>query len=133
MNSLIIRELTPELIEDFLAFFDRDAFADNPDWSACYCYWYHFVGPDQEWDDRTGADNRAVMSDLIRRGQAQGLLAYVDGRPVGWCHAAPRPSIPNLKAVPNIERYLTSRRSDTEATPKALAPFQRVVVRKRLL
>jgi len=27
-----------------------------------------------------------------------GYLAYVAGKPVGWCHAAPRRDIPNLQA-----------------------------------
>jgi hypothetical protein len=32
--SLAIRELAPELLEDYLAFFDIDAFADFPWWSG---------------------------------------------------------------------------------------------------
>ena len=32
-----IRELTPELLADFLGFFEGEAFADNPGWASCYC------------------------------------------------------------------------------------------------
>ena len=35
MGQITLRELTPQLLPDWLAFFDHDAFADNPDpWSS---------------------------------------------------------------------------------------------------
>ena len=42
MSELVIKELNPSLKDDFLYFFDHIAFADNPDWSDCYCSLYHF-------------------------------------------------------------------------------------------
>ena len=96
-DDVAIRELTPEILKDFLDFFDHDAFADNPAWSGCYCMYYQFTGIDEEWDKRSASENREAMSKLIREGKAHGLLAYVDGRSVGWCHAAPRTTIPRLK------------------------------------
>ncbi len=97
MDALLIQALTPDRLEDYLAFFDGDAFADNPDWSACYCYFYHAPGSMKDWEARTAAENRAAVADLIQAGKLHGYLAYVDGRPVGWCHAAPRPEFPNLR------------------------------------
>jgi GNAT superfamily N-acetyltransferase len=91
--SLEIRELKPELVEDYLAFFDHDAFTDNPRWAACYCMFPHVTCEGDEWNARTAAVNRAAKRELIRVGRAQGWLAYVDGRPAGWCHAAPRMSL----------------------------------------
>jgi len=102
MSEPVIRELTPELLDDYLKFFDHDAFADNPAWFGCYCMYYHFSGTDEEWDARTASENRATISDLIRNGQAHGLLAYVCGKPVGWCKAAPRLALPKL----NLDRDL---------------------------
>jgi len=43
MGELVVKELTPSLRDDFLVFFDTVAFADNPDWSDCYCSLYHFA------------------------------------------------------------------------------------------
>src|SRR2546422_1010526 len=43
MGELVVKELTPSLRDDFLHFFDKVAFADNPDWSDCYCSAYHFA------------------------------------------------------------------------------------------
>ncbi len=95
-----IKALKPELADDFLAFFDRDAFMDNPDWSGCYCLFYQFTGED--WEDATPEQNRAAKEALIVRGEAHGCLAYLDGAPVGWCHAAPRASLPGLDRVPEF-------------------------------
>jgi hypothetical protein len=91
-GDIEIRPLTPELADDFLRFFDRDAFMDNPDWSGCYCLFYQFNG--DNWDTATPEQNRATKEDLIRRGEAHGYLAYLDGTPVGWCHAAPARGCP---------------------------------------
>ena len=52
-DETVIWELTPELLDDFLNFFDHDAFADNPVWFGCYCMYYHFMGTVEEWDKRS--------------------------------------------------------------------------------
>jgi ribosomal protein S18 acetylase RimI-like enzyme len=78
-------QLEADRLEDFLAFFDRDAFSDNPDWAGCYCLFYHIAGPD--WDARTGAQNRTEAAALIRSGALRGFLAYYGKRPIGWCNA----------------------------------------------
>jgi len=96
-----IRALTPDLAGDFLRFFDRDAFMDNPDWSGCYCLFYQYAGED--WNTTDAAEqNRAEKEALIVRGEAHGYLAYLDGTPVGWCHAAPRQSLPGLDRIPDF-------------------------------
>jgi ribosomal protein S18 acetylase RimI-like enzyme len=82
-----IRELTPALVDDYLAFFDGDAFADNPEWAACYCRFFLWDGDQEGWAATTAADNRPVMIDLVRRGVQQGLLAYDGAKPVAWCQA----------------------------------------------
>lgn len=104
-----VRELTPHLLGDWLAFFDRDAFADNPEWASCYCHFYHADHSTKDWDDRSAAENRAASSGLIDSGRLRGYLAYVDGKPVGWCQAAPRILIRNIEndedlAVPDAQR-----------------------------
>lgn len=35
-----IRRLGKETKDDFLRFFDKDAFTDNPEWDGCYCQFY---------------------------------------------------------------------------------------------
>lgn len=101
---LEIRELTPQLVEDYLTFFDRDAFADNPRWAACYCMFPHVTDEGEDWTARSASVNRAVKRELICAGQAKGWLAYVDGRPVGWCNAAPRMSLLRYRDTDDLPR-----------------------------
>jgi len=102
VSNVIIRELTPELLGDYLSFFDGDAFMDNPEWAGCYCMYYHFLGTYKEWEARSPSENRAAVSELILRGKAHGLLAYIDEKLVGWCHAAPRTALPKLDTLQGL-------------------------------
>jgi len=89
--SVDIRELAPEMLDDYLAFFDTEAFADFPWWSACYCrFWDDRV--DIEGDSSAGhrEDYRALVTELVLKRQQQGLLAYSEGKVVGWCNAKAR-------------------------------------------
>jgi hypothetical protein len=56
--NIEIKALEPPLIDDFLYFFDEIGFADNPNWSSCYCQYYHFDGSRSEWSNRTKKQNR---------------------------------------------------------------------------
>jgi uncharacterized protein YndB with AHSA1/START domain/GNAT superfamily N-acetyltransferase len=91
-----VRPLAPERAGDFLDFMDNRAFADNPSWRGCYCFNFRFAGTDAEAWTRTGADNRRDMDGAIRGGRAHGLLAYVDGRAVGWCSASGKAEMAGL-------------------------------------
>ena len=90
-------DLTPERVEQYLQFFDKDAFTDFPDWSGCYCGFYDTPG--DHWDStaRAGPQNRAARAERIRSGQAHGLLALADGKVVGWCNAQARSSFRNMR------------------------------------
>ncbi len=81
-----IKPLTPENIEDFLYFFDNIGFTDNPDWAGCYCHFYHFSGNIKEWGERSNEQNRNASMELIRVKKMNGLIAYLDEKPVGWCN-----------------------------------------------
>ncbi len=103
LGRVEIHELTPHRHDDFMSFFDHDAFLDNPAWAGCYCLHPHFGGEERDWAYRSGADNRRDMSELIRAGRAGGLLAYVDGRPAGWCNAGPRLGRARLQRQAGLE------------------------------
>jgi GNAT superfamily N-acetyltransferase len=52
------------------------------------------------------AKRKRAMSALARRKRAPGLLAYVDGEPVGWVAVAPRPELVRIaksKATPPVD------------------------------
>jgi GNAT superfamily N-acetyltransferase len=94
--------MTPGHAQDVLAFFDKDAFADNPIWAGCFCFYPHFEGDLPAWQKRTASENRAAKSELILRGEAHALLAYANGKMVGWCNAAPRRTLPMFDRQPRF-------------------------------
>jgi GNAT superfamily N-acetyltransferase len=95
-SPIEVVELTPDRVDDYLALFDG-AFPDNPYWAGCYCGFYDDT-TGGEWDNTRDADqHRAAREARIRAGRASGLLAYVDGGPVGWCNVARRSHYGNLR------------------------------------
>lgn len=90
MSPADIRPLTPELLPDFLRFFDHRAFADNPKWQSCYCQFLYVDHRHVDWSQTTAEQNRAAACDRIGGRRMQGYLAYRDDAVVGWCNAAPR-------------------------------------------
>ena len=89
IGAVEVKDVTPERVADYLDFFDNDAFRDYPAWSTCYCMETHFGGDPAEGAERTGADNREDMSRMLGAGEVTALLAYADGKPVGWCNYGP--------------------------------------------
>src|SRR2546426_9931022 len=67
LGELVVKELTPSLRDDFLHFFDTVAFADNPDWSDCYCSAYHFA------NNKGKAESRREASSLIEDDRMHGI------------------------------------------------------------
>ena len=43
-----------------------------------------------EFAEHRGEDNRLAHKALVDDGRCTGLLAYVDGQPIGWCAIGPR-------------------------------------------
>ncbi len=93
MKRIEIRPLSPELIPDYLSFFDSITFEEHPHWADCYCYSFHFTGPSEEWQREK---NRSCAVSLIREGRMKGYLAYHEGVPVGWCNVNNRLSYQRL-------------------------------------
>lgn len=89
-EAVEIRSLTPDLLPDFLAYFEGDAFADNPNWRSWYCQFLLVDHAKIVWAERTAEQNRASACERTCAQRMQGLIAYRAGKPVGWCHAAPR-------------------------------------------
>jgi GNAT superfamily N-acetyltransferase len=92
-----IRPLSKAIIPDYLDYFDKRAFADNPNWSFCYCHFLYADRTVKSWGKYTASENREAVIKLIGDGQLRGYLAYVDGQPVGWCNAAPKKLVPELR------------------------------------
>jgi GNAT superfamily N-acetyltransferase len=100
MTDITCAPLTGDRLGDYLAFFDTRAFADNPRWAGCYCYFPVHDPRQVEWEKRTAAENRADVAASIRAGTTSGVLAYRNGEVVGWCHAGPWLMYPTLRDPP---------------------------------
>ena len=92
-----IVDLTPERADQYLQFFDKDAFTDFPDWSGCYCGFYDTPGDHWDSSPKAGPEHRAARAERIRSGQAHGLLALADDTVVGWCNAQSRSGFRNMR------------------------------------
>jgi ribosomal protein S18 acetylase RimI-like enzyme len=86
IGDIDVLDVTPDRVAEYLDFFDHEAFRDFPSWQACYCMETHRTQRDEEWALRTADENRRDMSAAIGKGDVTALLAYVDGKPVGWCN-----------------------------------------------
>lgn len=95
-----VHPLTPERIPDFLAFFDHEAFTDNPKWSSCYCQCFFEDHSKIRWSERTASENRALAEIRIKDDLMQGFMAYREGKVVGWCNASPRKLLHALDSEP---------------------------------
>jgi GNAT superfamily N-acetyltransferase len=97
--ELEIRALSPQLLGDYLEFFDHVAFSDHPEWSLCYCMFYH---RQSEWDHESEQNNRAQAIEYINGGLLKGYLAYIDGKVAGWCNANDKYNYAALASDPEI-------------------------------
>lgn len=60
MPSIQIQPLTPARLPEFLAYFEGDAFADNPKWRSCFCQFLYVDHAKVNWQARTADENRAA-------------------------------------------------------------------------
>jgi GNAT superfamily N-acetyltransferase len=88
IGSVIVEPVMPDHLDDWLSFFDHDAFTDRPWVASCYCFEQH--APLLEPGLGVWKEQRAAMVGLFETGAAYGYLAFVDGRPAGWVNAALR-------------------------------------------
>jgi GNAT superfamily N-acetyltransferase len=63
--------------------------------AGCWCMWWRLNA--KEFEAGKGEANRRAMRKLVRSGITPGIIAYLDGEPVGWCSVAPRSHFPRLE------------------------------------
>jgi GNAT superfamily N-acetyltransferase len=100
-SSIEILPLTPERWADVTALFD-----EGGDPKTCSCMYWRVRSKD--WSFANAAEARAGFHALVDadRDPAPGLLAYADGRPVGWVSVAPRDDydrLTNSRVRPKID------------------------------
>jgi GNAT superfamily N-acetyltransferase len=87
-----VQPLTAARFADLAALFEEGG---DPKW--CWCTFFRFRGRD--WTNSTATENRAALEHLAQRADlAPGLVAYRDGRAVGWISLGPREDYGRLVA-----------------------------------
>lgn len=86
--KLEFHPLTADRWPDLVALFGpRGAYG------GCWCMWWRQTRA--EYAAGRGTRNRRAFNALVKTGPP-GVLAYADGRPVGWCAVGPRSVYPRL-------------------------------------
>lgn len=58
----------------------------------------------KEFDAKKGEANRLAMKAIVDSGRVPGILAYHEGKAVGWCAVAPREEFPRLERSRLLKR-----------------------------
>ncbi|MCR4655366.1 MAG: GNAT family N-acetyltransferase [Lachnospiraceae bacterium] len=95
------KALTPDLVEDYIDFFDHRAFSDGSPYYPCYCNAFNmsaieienmrkmakrYGGGAKGWQKSL----RVSAAQMVKEGRIRGLLAFDNGIAIGWCNANDR-------------------------------------------
>jgi GNAT superfamily N-acetyltransferase len=96
IGELDIQPLTSERWDDFAAFF-----AANSPVKSCWCMWWRLKM--SELNKLGSRGSRQALKDLADKGDvAPGLVAYLEGKPIGWCSIGPREGYGRLNRSPAL-------------------------------
>jgi GNAT superfamily N-acetyltransferase len=89
--SIEVHAVTPDRWADVERLAGERGFYSN-----CWCTWWRM--PSKEFSERSPAAKRGILRKRVRAaGPPPGLLAYVEGEPVGWAAVAPREEYPRIE------------------------------------
>ncbi|NNC74519.1 MAG: GNAT family N-acetyltransferase [Acidimicrobiia bacterium] len=93
IDGFQVEPLTPARFDDFVTVLGSSG------QSGCWCmYW--IAGSSKEWSEGAAggasARNREAFSGIVDEGPSPGLIAYDDGKPIGWCRVMARTQMPGL-------------------------------------
>ncbi|NIN01176.1 MAG: GNAT family N-acetyltransferase [candidate division Zixibacteria bacterium] len=74
----------------------EELFGERGAVGGCWCMWWRLKR--SEFERRKGKKNKAALKRIVKSGQAPGILAYSEGRPIAWCSIGPRETFPRLES-----------------------------------
>lgn len=84
--NIEIHKLTPDIVEDYINFFDVTPHNQKRHSAKCYCvYWCSDNCEDKDFNTKAARRDCAVQ--YVNGNNIQGYLAYCDDKVVGWCNA----------------------------------------------
>lgn len=97
-SLLTIHPLTPDRWSDLEALFGPRGAT-----GGCWCMYWRL--PRSQFDHMKGEGNRTAFREIVVEAERPpGLLAYLDGVPVGWCAVAPRAEYSSLERSRILKR-----------------------------
>ncbi len=103
MGEIDVAVVTPNHWDDVADLFTRKGpRGGTPQPDGCWCRFWHVRG--KEYWAKHGAGHRRALREEIRGGDANALLAYVDGETVGWCRLGPRETFDRLEHSDKLTR-----------------------------
>jgi GNAT superfamily N-acetyltransferase len=97
MAAISVRPVTAERWPDLVKLFGpKGAYA------GCWCMWFRLTSAD--FERAAGPGTRRRLKRLVDAGREPGLLAYLDGDPVGWVSVAPREEYGRIERSPTLKR-----------------------------
>jgi len=87
IGPVTVEAVTTPGVDEWLRFFDHDAFAGNPSWASCYCLEPHEPNTPED-PERLWTTSRSRVAERLRAGTTQGYLARVDRQTAGWVNAS---------------------------------------------
>jgi GNAT superfamily N-acetyltransferase len=85
--NYVVKPLGPELGETFIEYLENLDFHHAPHWATCYCRFYHTNCSFEQWQSRTGVENKLDAIEQIGKGKMKGYLAFDNNKCIGWCNA----------------------------------------------
>ena len=89
MDTLEIVPVTPDRWPDLEALFGARGAC-----GGCWCMSWRLKKA--AFEAGKGESNRAQLKALVEGAHEPGVIAYADGKPIGWCSIAPREHFPRL-------------------------------------
>lgn len=90
VSGLVFHPLTPGRWLDL-----EKLFGQRGACGGCWCMWWRLAHSD--FRRQRGEMNRKAFRSFVDSGKVPGILAYTEGRPIGWCAVAPRETFPRLE------------------------------------
>jgi GNAT superfamily N-acetyltransferase len=96
-SDLTFEPVTPNEWDDLQLLFSESGVQ-----RGCWCMWWRIKRAD--FGKQYGEANKRALREIIQSGTVPGILAYLKGRPIGWCSVAPREDFPVLDRSRTLKR-----------------------------
>lgn len=97
LSNLKFHPVTPTRWKDL-----ENLFGERGACGGCWCMWWRLSR--SQFNKQKGKGNRKAMKKIVDSGEIPGILAYANGKPIGWCSVAPREGFPVLERSRILKR-----------------------------